>query len=144
MENAPLQPFETDVQDAARRRARREKIRALRARVRRAGFQVGATLRSSAALAGLARDGRRAGRKVRAALPEHSATLTGLRADMRAAEEELRRSAESLADSAKRTGARTRAVLLNSSTVAGLAIDAKRVAKRWRVSREMRRHRAPH
>ncbi len=144
MENAPLQPFETDVKEAARRRARREKVRAFRARIRRGTLEAGALLRSSAALSGLRRDGRRVGRKIRQALPSHSATLAGLQADVSGAGKALRRRGRRFADRAKRAGARTRAALLHSSTVAGLWIDAKRVSNRWKASREVRRRRASH
>lgn len=146
-----LQPFEVDVREraaAASHRARvralgarlasapggaRRRLRALRVRSRRAVLEGKAVAHSSATLAGISHDAR------------------SVEASLRRAAREVRPAGGRLAAGLKRAGERgekaarrLKAFLMRSSTVSGLAIDSRRVARRVRYARRSRRLRPAH
>ncbi len=137
-----------------------------RARLLRASLEARAVARSSAALSGISKDLKRIAGRVQAGTLGHSAALHGLREDLQRMNRELRASfgrfeeefpkevgdlTRTLRADLARLGARLRtaeqrgkANVMRSSTVAGLAIDSKRLARRSRDAREARRRRASH
>jgi len=144
-DNQPLRPFETQVQEGAVRAKRRARVYALglrirrantrrreaaklaRARLRRAAFEIRATARSSATVAGVTRDIDRIGKAVAQVAPMEAAAAGRVRQGL-----------ARLKARARHAGARLRALVLRSSTVTGLAIDSRRVARRVRAAREGR------
>jgi len=141
----PLRPFETQVQEGAVRAKRRARVYALglrirrandrrreaakvaRARLRRASLEIRAAARSSATVAGVSRDIDRLGKAVAQVGPAEAAAAGRVRGALA----NLRLRAKG---AAKRFGA----LALRSSTVTGLAIDSRRVARRVRAAREGR------
>ena len=135
-----------------------------RARLLRASLEARAVARSSAALSGISKDLKRIRGRLEAGTAGHSAALQGLRADLQRIDREVRAILgqfgdvfpkevgalmRPLGEDLARLGSRLRraeeqgkAKMMRSSTLAGLAIDSKRVARRLREGRESRRRRA--
>ena len=159
-EPAPSEPGKRDPR--SRRERLRERMAPLRSRIkrlrmaaRRRAFEARATLRSSAALAGISRDARtltkdahQVGHKVavgvRERLPSQTATAAGLRKDLGAIRREFDAFGNQLVLDVEKGAARTKRALLRSHFVSGLAIDSQRMAKRVRQGRHNRGPRSAH
>jgi hypothetical protein len=126
--------------------AARVRLRGARSRLKRRSFEAGATIRSSAAIAGLSRDARAIGHRaevmsdkvasgVAAHLPKESAAVDGLRRDLGVVRARLSRRLQAAARRLDRGGKRAQAQLMRSAFVSGLAIDSRRVVKRVRHRR---------
>jgi hypothetical protein len=134
--------------EGARQRVRnaRSRLQGARLAIRRATLEARATLRSSAALAGLSRDARqvkdsvredvhRVSEKVRDHLPKDSATAAGMRKDLWLLRGTLAWHLRAAGRRAGKGGRSAKARLMRSAFLSGLAIDSHRVAKRLRASR---------